>query len=39
MANPFVWFDLRTKDAVTSRSFYEQLFGSDVGEVPLGGRR
>ena len=25
MGNPFVWFDLRTKDAAKSRSFYEQL--------------
>ena len=37
MANPFVWFDLRTKDAAKSRSFYEQLFGWDVAEVPVGG--
>jgi predicted enzyme related to lactoylglutathione lyase len=36
MENPFVWFDLRTKDAATSRAFYEQLFGWDVGEVPMG---
>ena len=36
MANPFVWFDLRTKDAAKSGSFYEQLFGWDVAEVPVG---
>jgi len=36
MENPFVWFDLRTKDAAKSRSFYEQLFGWDVAEVPVG---
>jgi predicted enzyme related to lactoylglutathione lyase len=34
---PFVWFDLRTKDADASRSFHEQLFGWDVGDVPIGG--
>jgi len=39
MANPFVWFDLRTKDAAKSRSFYEQLFGWDVAEVPIGGAK
>src|SRR5258708_1141526 len=39
MANPFVWFDLRTKDAAKSRSFYEQLFGWDVAEVPVGGAK
>lgn len=36
MENPFVWFDLRTKDAAKSRSFYEQLFGWNVAEVPVG---
>lgn len=36
MESPFVWFDLRTKDAATSRSFYEQLLGWDVAEVPVG---
>jgi predicted enzyme related to lactoylglutathione lyase len=36
MENPFVWFDLRTKDATKSRSFYEQLFGWDVAEVRVG---
>jgi hypothetical protein len=34
--SPFVWFDLR-KDAAQSRSFYEQLFGWDVADVPAGG--
>lgn len=36
MESPFVWFDLRTKDASQSRSFYEQLFGWDVADVPAG---
>lgn len=36
MGNPFVWFDVRTKDAARSRSFYEQLLGWDVAEVPVG---
>ena len=36
MADPFVWFDLRTKDAAASRAFYEQPFGWDVAEVPVG---
>jgi len=36
MENPFVWFDLRTRDAAASRSFYEQLFGWDFGGAPLG---
>lgn len=36
MTNPFVWFDLRTEDAATSRSFYEELFGWDIAEVPMG---
>jgi len=36
METPFVWFDLHTKDEAMSRSFYEQLFGWDVSEVPLG---
>jgi predicted enzyme related to lactoylglutathione lyase len=39
MANPFVWFDLRTKDASRSRSFYERLFGWDVAELPVGGAK
>jgi uncharacterized protein len=34
--SPFVWFDLRTKDAAQSRSFYEQLLGWDVADVPVG---
>jgi uncharacterized protein len=33
MSDPFVWFDLRTRDADASRSFYEELFGWDVAEV------
>ena len=36
MESPFVWFDLRTTDAAQSRSFYEQLFGWDVADVPAG---
>ena len=36
MESPFVWFDLRTKDAAQSRSFYEQLLGWDVTDVPVG---
>ena len=36
MESPFVWFDLRTEDAAQSRSFYEQLFGWDVADVPPG---
>lgn len=36
MEDPFVWFDLRTKDSATSRSFYEQLLGWEVSEVPVG---
>src|SRR5260370_11098205 len=39
MANRFVWVDLRTKDGAKSRSFYEQLFGWDVAEVPVGGAK
>ena len=36
MTDPFVWFDLRTKDAAASRAFYEQLLGWDVTDVPVG---
>jgi predicted enzyme related to lactoylglutathione lyase len=36
MESPFVWFDLRTKDAAASRSFFERLFDWDVAEVPVG---
>lgn len=36
MSDPFVWFDLRTRDADVSRSFYEKLFGWDVAEVAVG---
>ncbi|MGH2747799.1 MAG: VOC family protein [Actinomycetota bacterium] len=36
MADPFVWFDLRSKDSGASRSFYEQLLGWDIAEVPAG---
>lgn len=36
METPFVWFDLRTKDADASRSFYAQLFGWDIADVPAG---
>ena len=36
METPFVWFDLRTKDAAQSRTFYEQLFDWDVADVPTG---
>ena len=36
MENPFIWFDLRTRDAAASRSFYERLFGWDFAEVPSG---
>jgi len=36
MGDPFVWFDLRTKDAATTRSFYEELLGWEVGDVPMG---
>src|SRR5438132_4233979 len=39
MEDPFVWFDLRTKDAAKSRSFYEQLFGWDVAEVLVAGAK
>jgi predicted enzyme related to lactoylglutathione lyase len=34
--DPFVWFDLRTKDAATARGVYEQLFRWDVAEVSIG---
>jgi predicted enzyme related to lactoylglutathione lyase len=37
--SPFVWFDLRTKDPAQSRSFYEELFGWDVADVPVGDAR
>lgn len=36
MESPFVWFDLHTDDAATSRSFYEQLLGWEVSEVSVG---
>lgn len=36
MADPFVWFDLRSADPAASRSFYEELLGWDVAEVPVG---
>jgi predicted enzyme related to lactoylglutathione lyase len=36
VGNPFVWFDVRTKDAARSRSFYQQLFGWDIAEVLAG---
>ena len=36
MANPFVWFDLRSNDAAKSRAFHEQLFGWEIAEVPVG---
>jgi predicted enzyme related to lactoylglutathione lyase len=36
MGNPFLWFDLWTQDPAASRSFYEQLFGWDVADVPAG---
>ena len=36
METPFVWFDVRSKDADKSRSFYEQLFGWDIADVPAG---
>lgn len=35
MAQPFVWFDLRTKDVAASRTFHEQLFGWQIAEVPM----
>jgi len=34
--SPFVWFDLSTKDAAQSRSFYEELFGWNVVDVSVG---
>jgi predicted enzyme related to lactoylglutathione lyase len=36
MAAPFVWFDLRSKDAASSRAFHEQLFGWEIAEMPAG---
>ena len=36
MADPFVWFDLRSADPAASRSFYEELLGWNVAEVPVG---
>ena len=36
MSDPFVWFDLRSKDAASSRAFHEQLFGWEIAEVPAG---
>jgi predicted enzyme related to lactoylglutathione lyase len=36
MSDPFVWFDLRTRDADVSRSFHEKLFGWAVAEVAVG---
>jgi predicted enzyme related to lactoylglutathione lyase len=36
MNDPFVWFDLGTKDAEASRSFYEELLGWDVSDPVAG---
>ena len=36
MADPFVWFDLRSKDAAKSRAFHEELLGWKVAEIPTG---
>jgi predicted enzyme related to lactoylglutathione lyase len=36
MAVPFVFFDLRTPDVDASRSFYSELFGWSVADVPFG---
>ena len=36
MANPFVWFDLRTGDRTAARGFYERLLGWEINEIPMG---
>lgn len=36
MSDPFVWFDLRTKDPDASRSFHEELLGWDLSD-PIAG--
>lgn len=36
MSDPFVWFDLRTKDADASRSFYGELLGWDLSDPVAG---
>jgi predicted enzyme related to lactoylglutathione lyase len=36
VSGPFVWFDLRTKDAEASRNFYEELLGWNVSD-PIAG--
>jgi predicted enzyme related to lactoylglutathione lyase len=36
MADPFVWFDLRSTDPGASGSFYQELLGWDVAEVSVG---
>ncbi len=36
MANPFVWFDLRTADRATARAFYERLLGWETADAPMG---
>jgi predicted enzyme related to lactoylglutathione lyase len=33
---PFVWFDLRTKDAEASRNFYQELLGWNVSDPNAG---
>jgi uncharacterized protein len=38
VADPFVWFDLRSADPAASRSFCEELLGWEVAEVPVGDR-
>jgi predicted enzyme related to lactoylglutathione lyase len=37
VSDPFVWFDLRTRDAEASRNFYEELLGWDVSDPIAGG--
>jgi uncharacterized protein len=36
MANPFVWFDLRSGDPTLVRPFYERLLGWEIQNVPIG---
>lgn len=36
MASPFIWFDLRTRDASSAQDFYNRLLGWPVREVPAG---
>jgi uncharacterized protein len=36
VSDPFVWFDLRTRDAEASRNFYQELLGWDVSD-PIAG--